>query len=209
MDMLAEACVQENSAAQILSSMLGQQRQGAPTPPPREGRLTPLPSPGSSEDTAATHAYTRPWMRAEDDHLRQLAASKALPSPGSRRYAATGELDSHIWEEIARSFDARTPSQCAHRYQVLCMAQSENVKGPWCPSEDAQLIELVSQHGGKHWARIASLLPGRTGKQCRERWCNNLDPTLKKGAWTASGWGGLRVGAMFMQHRHRQTPAAP
>merc|ERR1712138_297412 len=28
------------------------------------------------------------------------------------------------------------------------------------------------------------MLPGRTGKQCRERWCNNLDPTLKKGAWT-------------------------
>ena len=29
------------------------------------------------------------------------------------------------------------------------------------------------------------MLPGRTGKQCRERWCNNLDPSLKKGAWTA------------------------
>jgi len=28
------------------------------------------------------------------------------------------------------------------------------------------------------------MLPGRTDKQCRERWCNNLDPTLKKGAWT-------------------------
>lgn len=57
--------------------------------------------------------------------------------------------------------------------------------GPWCPTEDAQLVELVKQYGGKHWARIASLLPGRTGKQCRERWCNNLDPSLKKGAWTA------------------------
>ena len=56
--------------------------------------------------------------------------------------------------------------------------------GPWSPQEDAQLTELVKQYGGKHWARIASLLPGRTGKQCRERWCNNLDPSLKKGAWT-------------------------
>ena len=28
------------------------------------------------------------------------------------------------------------------------------------------------------------MLSGRTGKQCRERWCNNLDPSLKKGAWT-------------------------
>jgi hypothetical protein len=56
--------------------------------------------------------------------------------------------------------------------------------GPWSASEDQQLTELVGQYGGKHWARIASLLPGRTGKQCRERWCNNLDPSLKKGAWT-------------------------
>lgn len=45
-------------------------------------------------------------------------------------------------------------------------------------------MELVRQYGGKHWARIAGMLPGRTGKQCRERWCNNLDPSLKKGAWT-------------------------
>ena len=60
----------------------------------------------------------------------------------------------------------------------------QNVKGPWCPNEDAQLMELVNQYGGKHWAHIASMLPGRTDKQCRERWCNNLDPTLKKGAWT-------------------------
>ena len=57
--------------------------------------------------------------------------------------------------------------------------------GPWCPNEDQQLVDLVKQYGGKHWARIASMLPGRTGKQCRERWCNNLDPSLKKGAWTA------------------------
>ena len=56
--------------------------------------------------------------------------------------------------------------------------------GPWSASEDEQLVELVGQYGGKHWARIASMLPGRTGKQCRERWCNNLDPSLKKGAWT-------------------------
>ncbi len=63
-------------------------------------------------------------------------------------------------------------------------AHSDSVKGPWSSYEDAQLVALVSENGGKHWARIASLLPGRTGKQCRERWCNNLDPTLKKGGWT-------------------------
>ena len=27
-------------------------------------------------------------------------------------------------------------------------------------------------------------VPGRSGKQCRERWLNNLSPGIKKGNWT-------------------------
>jgi hypothetical protein len=26
-------------------------------------------------------------------------------------------------------------------------------------------------------------LPGRIGKQCRERWFNHLDPAIRKGDW--------------------------
>lgn len=31
---------------------------------------------------------------------------------------------------------------------------------------------------------VASRLPGRIGKQCRERWFNHLDPSIKKGEWS-------------------------
>lgn len=34
------------------------------------------------------------------------------------------------------------------------------------------------------WSRVAVLLPGRLGKQCRERWFNHLDPSVKKTEWT-------------------------
>jgi hypothetical protein len=34
------------------------------------------------------------------------------------------------------------------------------------------------------WAAIASNLPGRNGKQCRERWHNQLDPSIKRESWT-------------------------
>lgn len=27
-------------------------------------------------------------------------------------------------------------------------------------------------------------MPGRIGKQCRERWFNHLDPNIRKGEWT-------------------------
>jgi len=35
------------------------------------------------------------------------------------------------------------------------------------------------------WALIAENIPGRSVKQCRERWCSNLDPNIKKGNWSA------------------------
>ena len=34
------------------------------------------------------------------------------------------------------------------------------------------------------WSTVASYLPGRAGKQCRERWFNHLCPEVKKGSWT-------------------------
>jgi DNA-binding NarL/FixJ family response regulator len=31
---------------------------------------------------------------------------------------------------------------------------------------------------------VADNLPGRIGKQCRERWHNHLNPRIKKDSWT-------------------------
>jgi hypothetical protein len=42
--------------------------------------------------------------------------------------------------------------------------------------EEHRLLEqLVKQFGtDRKWSIIASKIPGRTGKQCRERWLNHL-----------------------------------
>ena len=50
--------------------------------------------------------------------------------------------------------------------------------------EDERIRTLVSLHGPGKWSAIAEKLPGRMGKQCRERWYNHLDPNIKKGPWT-------------------------
>lgn len=54
----------------------------------------------------------------------------------------------------------------------------------WTPDEDKRMIELVGQLGVKHWGLIGQKLNGRTGKQCRERWHNQLDPTITKKPWS-------------------------
>jgi len=58
-------------------------------------------------------------------------------------------------------------------------------KRAWTKAEDVLLRSLVEKHGPNRWTLIAKNIPGRTGKQARERWLNQLDPELKRKGWTA------------------------
>lgn len=51
-------------------------------------------------------------------------------------------------------------------------------RGPWLPEEDAALIELVRTQGPNKWVRISQQLQHRSPKQCRERYHQNLKPSL-------------------------------
>ncbi|GJN03601.1 hypothetical protein PR202_ga21064 [Eleusine coracana subsp. coracana] len=53
-------------------------------------------------------------------------------------------------------------------------------RGHWRPAEDAKLRELVALHGPQNWNLIAEKLDGRSGKSCRLRWFNQLDPRISK-----------------------------
>ncbi|KAK7448014.1 hypothetical protein Landi51_06817 [Colletotrichum acutatum] len=60
----------------------------------------------------------------------------------------------------------------------------------WTPEEDVTLKTLVSRYGDArgpqgHWKDIAAALQDRTAKDCRKRWFHSLDPSIKKGRWTA------------------------
>ncbi|WZZ12026.1 hypothetical protein YC2023_105115 [Brassica napus] len=57
-------------------------------------------------------------------------------------------------------------------------------RGHWRVSEDSQLTELVSVHGPQNWNHIAEKMQGRTGKSCRLRWFNQLDPRINKRAFS-------------------------
>jgi myb proto-oncogene protein len=86
------------------------------------------------------------------------------------------------WKKIAECFKDRTDVQCLHRWQKVL--NPELVKGPWSKEEDNTIIDLVEKYGPKKWSTISQHLPGRIGKQCRERWHNHLNPGINKNAWT-------------------------
>ena len=54
----------------------------------------------------------------------------------------------------------------------------------WTQLEDDTVRRLVHEHGTRAWTTVAQALPGRTGKQCRERWHNHLDHDIRKDAWS-------------------------
>eukprot|EP01110_Echinostelium_bisporum_P003164 TRINITY_DN17716_c0_g1_i1.p1 TRINITY_DN17716_c0_g1~~TRINITY_DN17716_c0_g1_i1.p1 ORF type:complete len:405 (+),score=98.91 TRINITY_DN17716_c0_g1_i1:48-1217(+) len=86
------------------------------------------------------------------------------------------------WKKIAQSLNDRSHLQCLHRWQKVL--NPSLVKGPWKEEEDNTLVELVEKYGAKDWSSIASNIPGRIGKQCRERWFNHLSPEVRKTNWS-------------------------
>lgn len=110
----------------------------------------------------------RRWTKQEDEKLC-LAVKSVGP---------------HDWKRIAEQHLAghgRSDVQCLHRWQKVLRAGL--VKGAFTEEEDKIIIECMRE-GGLTWMQIAERIPGRIGKQCRERWTNHLDPNLKKGGWT-------------------------
>lgn len=65
-------------------------------------------------------------------------------------------------------------------------AVEDRVKGPWSPEEDVMLSRLVDKFGARNWSLIARGVPGRSGKSCRLRWCNQLDPYVKRRPFTGT-----------------------
>lgn len=89
------------------------------------------------------------------------------------------ELD---WASIAAHFPAKTQQQVVERWTKVL--DPGLMKGSWTGQEDQTIIRFVEVHGTKSWTKLAELLPGRIGKQCRERWINHLDPDINHGPFT-------------------------
>lgn len=117
---------------------------------------------------SAQRSTGKRWTKDEDAVLRR----------------AVEELGTQDWPAVSQDFfgGKRTESQCMHRYTKVLSPGL--VKGPWMPEEDRVIVACMNS-GVTKWSDIAERIPGRMGKQCRERWYNHLDPALKKTPWTA------------------------
>lgn len=57
-------------------------------------------------------------------------------------------------------------------------------KKKFTKEEDERLKFLVGKLGSKKWEEISNYMPGRSGRQCRDRYQNYLTPEFFNGQWT-------------------------
>jgi hypothetical protein len=118
-------------------------------------------------DPGSPRESKRRWTKDEDARLREGVKACGPKS----------------WKKVSTDYlgDLRSEVQCLHRWTKVL--KPGLVKGPWTDEEDAIILSCIDR-GMTKWSDIANCVPGRLGKQCRERWSNHLDPNLKKGHWS-------------------------
>ena len=117
-------------------------------------------------ETSSFYKYKK-WNKDEDQILK-----RAILYYGPKN-----------WQQISYCLDGRNNSQCFHRWMKGINPKIRRDK--WSFEEDLTLgIALNKIYQKKKWSKIANHLLGRTDIQCRERWCNILDPSLEEVEWT-------------------------
>lgn len=75
--------------------------------------------------------------------------------------------------DIVKLFDAQEPPPKPK--------EKSSGKGQWTADEDKQLLDaMASFQGHICWEELSKRIPGRTAKQCRERWQFRLHPDVSK-----------------------------
>ena len=63
-------------------------------------------------------------------------------------------------------------------------AKKVHTRRKFTNEEDDLIRKLVAEHGEYCWHLVAMKIPGRTPRQCRERYNNNLKPDFITSEWT-------------------------
>ena len=84
------------------------------------------------------------------------------------------------WDPIAKKLARdKSPRECQERWTRYLKPGSR--KGQWTDEEDAIVIDAVQnaiEDPFTRWSDLAQRLPGRVGKQVRDRWVNHLNPAI-------------------------------
>ncbi|KAG9317654.1 Homeodomain-like protein [Chiua virens] len=119
------------------------------------------------------------------DCMRHATSRKShqwTPEADERLLKAIRMYGHENWHLVARyvSEDA-TPSQCSTRFQRTLDESIRHTS--WTPEEDVRLSAAVAAYGSS-WVDVAANVPGRHNDQCRDRWNEQLNPSINRSQWS-------------------------
>lgn len=116
------------------------------------------------------------WSKNDDALLLQFFKQQGEPA-----------IDDQVgWDSIASNMNLHSKSDrlganCRNRY--IHVIQNQNIKGLFTKEEDSIIISYTSKNIFD-FNLISEKILGRSAKQCRERFYNHLDPSIKHTRYT-------------------------
>jgi hypothetical protein len=111
-------------------------------------------------------AKKQSWLPSEDEMLIEIATH-------------THDIQ---WQSLTPLFPGRTGRELMDRWRKVLDPGLR--RGSWTSGEDEIIKRFVAERGTNAWKALEAFLPGRLGKQCRERWHCTLDPAIDRSPWT-------------------------
>ena len=175
----------------FLSSFAGLAQQANGAVKVQMGVASPVPCPGLKSPYSNLGLPFQPVIKprgkvskkSRSSRSRDLGGGKWTSEEDRKLREGVNAVGPTKWKRISDEYlgGKRSDVQCLHRWQKVL--RPGLVKGPWKKEEDAMIIKCLKENITK-WSTIAGYIPGRIGKQCRERWFNHLDPTINREPWS-------------------------
>ncbi len=105
------------------------------------------------------------WSKDDDSRLTEIMKKYKNPRD---------------WEPIAKEHGMGKTAKDCHERWIRYLKPGVR-KGQWTDQEDSIVIDAVqnsSEQPFTRWSDLAQRLPGRVGKQIRDRWVNHLNPNI-------------------------------
>ncbi|KYK59670.1 hypothetical protein DCS_00804 [Drechmeria coniospora] len=157
----------------------------------------PCPSPPDKTDGRKKHSSKRKTNREgskQDASRRDSVKDDADNEDADENAKDEGDNEEDVNEDANEADEGASRNDVdgnSSKSCTLATTRSESAtpghrRGPWSSTEDNTLMTLVTLHGPYNWVRIAHKLKSRTPKQCRERYHQNLKPSLNRTPITPS-----------------------
>jgi ribosome recycling factor len=138
----------------------------------------------NADPDAQPNTGTGSWRLEEDAKLTSAVTNTSKEKCG-KDYKTN-------WVAVAALVPSRSRIQCRHRWHDVLdpsIGRASGRAGKWTEDEDSKLKNAVQTLGDKDWVSISALVPGRTKKQCNNRWHDALHPSIDRvngrtGKWT-------------------------